>query len=131
MDIRPTYIFGHVFLGFTLIARGDYDAALLEVQQEPIDVAKQFGLICAYYALGRKSDSDAALARWLKEDHDAYNDAGVYACRNQSDEAFDGLERVYVRKSAQMPYLKTDMTVRSLAADARFKALLKKMNLPE
>ena len=64
-------------------------------------------------------------------DHDAYFDAGVYACRNQSDEAFHWLERAYADRSALLPYLKTEVTLRSITADARFKALLQKMNLPE
>jgi TolB-like protein/Flp pilus assembly protein TadD len=61
LDIRPTIGYGHYNLGLILLARGDRDAALLEMQQEPIDEGKRQGLAIAYYALGRKLESDAAL----------------------------------------------------------------------
>jgi tetratricopeptide (TPR) repeat protein len=131
LDIRPTYALGHYFVGLALLARGSGDAALLEMQQELIDVVKQQGLIIAYYALGRKADSDMTLARWLKGNHDAFNLAEVYAFRAQSDEAMQWLEGAYAQKSAFLPYLKSDPLLKGLAADPRFKAFLKKMNLPE
>ena len=70
LDIRPTFGYGHYNLGLVLLERGDRDAALLEMQQETNDVGKQEGLAIVYYALGRKAESDAALARMLKEQAD-------------------------------------------------------------
>jgi hypothetical protein len=43
-DIRPTYARGHSLLGLVLLARGDPDVALLEVQQVPTDDGRQAGL---------------------------------------------------------------------------------------
>jgi TolB-like protein/Tfp pilus assembly protein PilF len=131
LDIRPTYGLGHYSLGVTFLVRGDYTTALSEMQEEPIEVMKQQGLIMIYHALGRKAASDTALAEWLKADHFAYNVAQVYAFRSQPDEAFHWLEQAYSDKSAFLPYLKTDLLLRSLQVDPRFKAFLRKMNLPE
>jgi TolB-like protein/Tfp pilus assembly protein PilF len=131
LEIRPTYGLGHYFLGLTSLERADYGGALSEMQKEPIDMVKQQGLIIIYHALGRKADSDGALAGWLKEEHFAYSVAQVYAFRSQPNEAFRWLEQAYSDKSAFLPYLKTDLLLRSLQADSRFKAFLKKMNLPE
>ena len=53
----------------------------------------------AYYALGRKKESDAALSELITKYHaiGAYQIAEVYAFRNQPDEAFEWLDRAYAQ----------------------------------
>lgn len=133
IDIRPTYAWGHFYLGAVLLARGDRQAALLEMQQETADDAQQAGLAIVYFALRRKAESDAALARLLKEhaNESAAEISIVYAFRGQSDEAMHWLERAYAQKDPDLYFVKFDLPVRSLEGDARFKAFLRKMNLPE
>jgi TolB-like protein/predicted Zn-dependent protease len=134
LDIRPTYAWAHYILGLILLARGEREAALREMQQEtPDDGGQQAGLAIVYYALGRQAESDAALARMLKEhaDMSAYIIAEAYAFRGQSGEAIHWLERAYAQKDANMLLLKCEMPQRSLAADPHFKAFLRKMKLPE
>jgi adenylate cyclase len=132
LDIRPTYAYAHFYLGLVLLARGDRDAALVEMQQETSDEAQQGGLAMAYHALGRKADSDAALARMLKEqaNGNAFGIAEVYAFRGQPDEAMHWLERAFAQKDVGLFCIKGDLPLKSLEADPRFKALLRKMNLP-
>lgn len=48
-----------------------------------------------------------------------------------ADHAFDWLERAYRQKDPLMPYVKGDWLMRGVEHDARFKAFLHKMNLPE
>jgi hypothetical protein len=119
--------------GIVMLARGDRDAALVEMQRETTDFSQQAGLAIVYSALGRKADSDAALARMLKEqaDGNAFEIAEVYAFRGQSDEAMHWLERAYAQKDAALDFLKVEFPQKSLAADSRFKAFLRKMHLPE
>jgi len=133
LDIRPTYAWGHYYLGGVLLARGDRDAALLEMQQETVDEGQQGGLGMVYYALGRKADSDSAVARMVKEHADGYAFyiAEVYAFRGQSDEALHWLERAYAQKDPYLIYVKVDLPLKNLENDLRYKAFLKKMNLPE
>ena len=54
----------------------------------------------AYYALGRKKESDAALSELIAKYHasSAYEIAQVYAFRNQSDKAFEWLDRAYAQR---------------------------------
>jgi len=94
---------------------------------------QQWGLAIVYHELGRKSESDTALVRMLKEHADgtAFGIAAVYAFRGQSDEAMHWLERAYAQKDPDLVYLKAELPEKSLAADPRFKAFLRKMNLPE
>ena len=53
-----------------------------------------------YYALGRKKESDAALSEYIAKYHasGAYQIAMIYAFRNESDEAFEWLERAYTQQ---------------------------------
>jgi TolB-like protein len=133
LEIRPTHAWSHYYLGVVLLARGDRDAALLEMQQETSDEAQQVGLAMVYHALGRKTDSDAALARMLKEqaNGNAFGIAEVYAFRGQPDEAMHWLERAYTQKDGSLYLVKASLPLKSLEADPRFKAFLRKMNLPE
>jgi TolB-like protein len=133
LDIRPTYDWGHWLLGLVLLARGDRDAALLEMQRVMSDDGRQTGFAIVYYALGRKADSDAALARLINEhaDTSAFEIANVYAYRGQPDEAMHWLERAYAQKDPGLIYVKVEQPLKSLEGDARYKAFLRKMNLPE
>ena len=69
----------------------------------------------------------------LKEqaDGNASGIAEVYAFRGQSDEAMHWLERAYAQKDPAMYYVKADPQLDSLAGDPRFKAFLRKLNLPK
>jgi TolB-like protein len=133
LDIRPTFGSGHLCLGLILLARGDRGAALQAMQQEATDDGKQQGLAIAYFALGRKAESDAVLASMIKDraDGNALGIADVYAFRGQSDDAMHWLERAYAQKDSGLYFIKSEIDLKSLATDPRFKAFLKKMNLPE
>ena len=85
----------------------------------------------AYYALGRKQDSDATLRELIqKSPQNTYEIAKVYAFRNQSDEAFEWLDRAYVQRNAGLIETKVDPQLKSLHQDPRYAALLKKLNFP-
>jgi TolB-like protein/Flp pilus assembly protein TadD len=132
LDIRPTLGSGHFLLGLALLARGDRDGALVEMQRERSGSAPG-GLAIAYYAMGRKSESDAELDRMLKEhaDDSAFAIAEVYTFRGQVDEALQWLERAYIQRDAGLIYVKVEFPQKALAEMPQFKAFLKKMNLPE
>jgi adenylate cyclase len=133
LDVRPTYDWGHWLLGLVLLARGDRDAALLEMQLVTSDDGRQSGLAIVYYALGRKADSDSALADLINghADTSAFEIANVYAYRGEPDEAMHWLERAYAQKNPSLIYVKVEQPLKSLVGDPRYKAFLRKMNLPE
>ena len=133
LEIRPTFAYGHFNVGLILLQRGDPEAALLEMQQETVDDGKQEGLAVVYYALGRRADSDAALAGLLRDraDENSLDIAEVYAFRGQSDEAMHWLERAYAQKAPYLWEIKPDPLLKNIEADPRYKAFLRKMNLPE
>ena len=85
-----------------------------------------------YYALGRKKESDAALSELITKYHasNAFEIATIYAFRNQTDEAFEWLDRAYAQRDPSMMSTKVEPLLKSLHNDPRYAALLKKLNLP-
>jgi hypothetical protein len=59
-----------------------------------------------------------------------YQIAEIYAFRNQSDKAFEWLDRAYAKHDDNLIFTKVDPLLKSLHNDPRYAALLKKLNLP-
>jgi TolB-like protein/DNA-binding winged helix-turn-helix (wHTH) protein len=133
LELSPRYDSGQYTLGLVLLARKQPEAALTEMEKEPFEPARLIGSALAHFALGDKANSDAALARLLKS-YAANIPAGVaavYAFRGEFDEAFKWLDRAYEQKDALLHRLKIEPEFDKLHGDPRYKAFLKKMNLPE
>ena len=80
----------------------------------------------AFHALGRRSESDAALAA-LKGKYAgeaAYQIAEVHAFRGEVDLAFEWLERAYDQRDGGVAEIKGDRLMRGLVGDPRYKAFL-------
>jgi hypothetical protein len=61
----------------------------------------------------------------------AWQIAEVFAWRGESTKAFEWLERAYQQRDGGLSEVKVDVLLASLHGDPRFKALLRKMHLPE
>ncbi len=83
-------------------------------------------------ANGRKAEADEALkaqiARWA--DRGAFFVAMTYAYRGDHDLALQWLERAYQQKDTGLTIVGEPL-FKNLADDPRYKAFLRKMNLPE
>jgi len=106
--------------------------ALPEIKRVRSDSLRGVLYAIAYYALRRKKESDTALRELIGKYHagEAYGIAVVYAFRNQSDEAFEWLDRAYGQRDGGLIATKVDPLLKSLHSDPRFAAFLKKLNLP-
>jgi TolB-like protein/DNA-binding winged helix-turn-helix (wHTH) protein/predicted Zn-dependent protease len=133
LEISPTYDSAHYYLGLVLIERGEREAALAEMEKETLTGGQFAGLAMAYYSLGRKAESDAALARMIKEqgNSNAFEIAEAYAFRDDRDQTFQWLERAHAQKESDLQYIKGDLPLKSLESDPRYKPFVRKMNLPE
>ncbi len=133
LNIRPTQAYAHVILGIVMLAKGDRDAALLAMQQETAEDGRKSGLAVVYYALGKTAECDAALAGVIKKyaDSGALEIAEVYSYSGQVDAAMHWLERAYAQKDSALYAIKGDPLLKNIEGDPRYKAFLKKMNLPE
>ncbi|MDH3745375.1 MAG: tetratricopeptide repeat protein, partial [Acidobacteriota bacterium] len=81
-------------IGVALLFKGEPQAALEAFQLETTSFGMA-GLSMAYHALGRASESDAALAELIEqhEQEAAYNIAYVLAYRGEADRAFEWLDK--------------------------------------
>ena len=132
LDLNSQAALAHLTRGKILIAQGNPQQALAEIEKEPLEWAKLTGQALVYHALGREQDSRAALASLIAKNHaDAgYQIAQVYAYRGESDKSFEWLDHAYTQRDPGLPEIKTDPLLKTLRHEPRFTELLKKMRLP-
>ncbi len=132
LEINPQFPRAHIFLGKVYLLQGKPELALHEMPQEANEAWRIFGLILANQALGRKQEVDKLLSDYIIRFpiDNAYQLAEIYAYRGEKDIAFEWLKKSYLAREARLTYLKGDPLLKNLWLDPRYKALLKKMNLP-
>jgi adenylate cyclase len=132
IELHPTASVMHFMCALILVARGDPQAALSELEREKLVQFRDVGRPIVLDALGRRSEADHAIAvaehEWANGM--AYNIAVIYASRNDSDRAFYWLERAYQQHDGGLSWLKIDPLLRNVRHDPRYKALLLKMGFP-
>lgn len=131
LAIRPTGIGDHYLLGLVLLTRGEREVALAEMLKEGDDQMRLGGSAMAYYTLGRKADSDAALEQMIRSPTNRpFFIASVFAFRGQTDEALKWLNTSNMRGESALLLLKSQLMFDKLEGDPRYAAFLKKKNLP-
>jgi TolB-like protein/DNA-binding winged helix-turn-helix (wHTH) protein/cytochrome c-type biogenesis protein CcmH/NrfG len=131
LDLNPEVVAAHVKLSNIYLMQGRPQDALPEIELVRYDPIRAFLYAITYHALGRKKESDAALSKLITKYHAsmAYQIALVYAFRNQSDEAFEWLDRAYAQRDSGLIGTKVEPLLKSLHSDPRYTAFLKKLNL--
>ena len=133
IELYPTASEAHYHYALVFLARGESQAALSEFERESLAAFRAVGPPLALDALGRRSDADRAIA--IAEQKYAgvmaYQIAYIYASRRDFDRTFQWLERAYRQHDGGLAYLKVDPMFRNLERDPRYKALLRKLRLPE
>ena len=132
MELNREFPGSHNSLGQVYLAQAHPQEALAEMEREPEPALRLQGQALAYHALGRRKESDAALAELIaKYQADAaFQIAEVYAFRGEADRAFEWLERAYAQRDSGLAEMKGDPLLKSLERDPRYAAFLKKMRLP-
>jgi TolB-like protein len=133
IQLNPKASGVHMWLGQILLQRGEPAKALGEFEREPDEGARRQGLALAFHALGRRSEADAALAEVERTNATTgqYWIAQIHAYRGEIDQAFVWLERAYGQRDFALVIMNRDPLLKNLRADQRYKAFLRKMNLPE
>jgi serine/threonine protein kinase/TolB-like protein/Flp pilus assembly protein TadD len=95
LSLSPARAAAQLMVGLSLLKTGDPQAALEAMQAESDQGWRRIGLPMAYHALGRKAESDAALAELIQhqERDSAFNIAYVFAFRGEADRAFEWLQK--------------------------------------
>jgi TolB-like protein/Tfp pilus assembly protein PilF len=129
LSLAPSRGNAHANLGIVLLLKGDAPGALVEIERETSEVWKMINLPLAYHALGRKADSDAALAALMaKEEKDSpYNIAYVYAYRGEADKAFEWLDKAVEYGDPGIGEIVTESLFDKIHADPRWQAFLRKI----
>ncbi len=132
LELNPFQPVAHIGLSQIDLAEGREQEALTESERERQPDLHTLGLAMAYFALGRKKESDAALTELIAKYHSdsAYQIAAAYAYRGEADRAFEWLDRAYAQRDGGLTGVKTDQLFNSLHRDPRYAAILKKMRLP-
>jgi TolB-like protein/DNA-binding winged helix-turn-helix (wHTH) protein/Flp pilus assembly protein TadD len=131
-ELNPQLSALHLAFGENLLSKGQWQAALEEMEKEPGEWEKLTGEVLAYHAVGQRAESDKALKKLIAthQNDAAYQIAEGYAYRGEVDKAFAWLDRAYRQRDPGTPEFKTDPLMKSLRQDPRYVELLKKMNLP-
>ena len=131
LDLNPSGGLNHGFLAIARLLQGRAEDALRIAAAETHDVFRSLALAMIQHTLGHAAESDAALATlsdrfgWTA----AYQVAETHGYRGEVDKAFEWLERAYAQRDPGVIYTATDPLLRSLRADPRWPAFLRKINL--
>ena len=131
--ISPTVSKAHLLIGLLELNAGHLEAASAAIEHEAGEYYRLEGQAIVAFATKRRVESDAALARLIEayQDTAAVQIAQAYAYRGEHAKALDWLDRSVVQRDPGIINIKTDPMFAGLRGDTRYKAVLRKMNLPE
>jgi len=131
LAFNPESNLANFYLGMVELFEGHAQEALTPFRRagEPFS---QFGIAMAEHTLGHAREAQQALDEVIAKDaHDgAYQIAGVYGWRGETDKTFEWLERAYAQHDGGIAVIKTDPLLKSVRGDPRFAAMVKKLGLP-
>ena len=131
LSLTPDAGWEHTALGNVLLEKGDADAALAEYQKEPIESFRLGSLAVVYHALGRKAESDAALAELMRKypETKPFSMAVVLASRGDADRAFEMLDKAARQHDIDLGAVAVYPTLAVLHKDPRWLPLLRRLGL--
>ena len=131
LAIAPASMWANRELAFTYLLSHEPKVALASFEKQKGWV-RDLGLALSHHDLGHTAEAQAALNNLMaRADPPAYQIAQVYAWWGDKDPAFLWLERARLTKDAGLRYLKYDPLLQKLHSDARWTALMRKLNLPD
>ena len=129
LAIAPNSSSARYHLGELELLEHQPERALDIFRQTRVEEFSWTGQAKAEYSLGHEDVSERILKQLISK-QTYFSIARVYAWRGDKDKAFQWAERAAKARDASITWLKIATDFRSLRGDPRYKALLKKMNLP-
>jgi DNA-binding winged helix-turn-helix (wHTH) protein/TolB-like protein/Tfp pilus assembly protein PilF len=122
------------FLIRSLIAKGDYRRALVEIDQHPLQVQGSNAFRAQALVLsGQRAAARAELDRVLELSKQryvaAYDFALIYAALGDKENAFQWLERAIEDRSTPVSFLARDPALDTLHSDPRFPVLVQRLGI--
>jgi tetratricopeptide (TPR) repeat protein len=129
LSLSPGNGLAHYQICEAMLLKGDAPAALAEIEQEKSEDWRLIGLPMVYHALGRKTESDAALATLIakSEKDSSYNIAYVYAFRGDADEAFEWLDKAVQDQNPGLSHVAVENLFDKIHSDPRWLPFLRKI----
>jgi serine/threonine protein kinase/tetratricopeptide (TPR) repeat protein len=133
LEIQPESVVPLALRALLQLLEGNAMESLAAYRQIGDETLRLPGVALAEHTLGHAKESQQALDEFIakRAQSFAYGIAKVYAWRGEKDQAFEWLERAYQRRDSNLCDMRNDTLLASLRGDARFAAMLRKMNLPE
>jgi TolB-like protein/Tfp pilus assembly protein PilF len=133
LEINPESSFGRHHVAILRLLEGNAAEALATARKIGIEAFRLTDVAMAEHSLGHAKESQQALDELIAKHapDGAYQVAETLAWRGEKDKAFEWLERAYQQRDGGLSEVKVDLLLDRLHGDPRFKAVLKKMNLPE
>jgi adenylate cyclase len=129
LSLSPGYGLAYFQICVAMLLKGDAPAALAEIEQEKSEAWRLIGLPMAYHALGRKTESDAALATLIAKDEKwgPYNIAYIYAFRGEADRAFEWLDKAGQYQDPGLADILVENLFDKIHSDPRWLPFLRKI----
>ena len=133
LEINPQQSWVASSVAYTFLLVGEPAKALPIAQRASSEVFRLQGAALAEHDLGNVKEAEQRLSELIAKSADsgAYQIAEVYAWWADKDNAFQWLDRASVQHDGGLILVKVDPLLKSIRPDPRFKAFLRKMNLPE
>jgi serine/threonine protein kinase/Flp pilus assembly protein TadD len=130
LELSPSMTAQHSGRGMLYVRMGRAEEALAEIEKEVSQGYRTEALAVAYHALGRKRESDEAMA-WLLAAHEqwSFQCAVAHAFRGENDEAFRLLDRAYEIRDPGFIGVQRDSMMAGLRDDPRWLPFLKKVGM--
>jgi len=138
-ELDPNFPLARQWYGMAYLLKGQYQQAIDFEQQVPKDLPARWTAVMVlahvYAKMGNRSECEKAIneleeigkTRYIRR----YYLASIYATLGDKDKAFAELEKAFADRDSFLPRVKEDPFMDPLRDDPRFKAMLKRMDLPE
>lgn len=122
----------HFYLGAVLLQKGEYDAALREMDLESRLGYQHTGRALVYQAMGDAIRSTEELDKLIAlGDRWTYQIAAVHAYLNEPDEAFYWLDRAMDRRDTSLMLITNDPFMDNIRDDPRYPEVLEKLGIAD
>jgi TolB-like protein/tetratricopeptide (TPR) repeat protein len=133
LELNPAQDGIHGSLALFKSQQGDLAGALMENDKVSDEQGRLFSRVYFLEKGGQRAEADADFATYIQKyaATSPFLTASAYARRGNADRAFEWLDRAYQEHDDALAGLKVSYGFRNLHADPRYKAMLRKMQLPE
>lgn len=137
LELDPEYSNTYGYLGYTYLAKKMYPEAVKYLEQtlkfDPNGSSNQIYLAAAYAGSGDRGKARSILDRLQRSGQymSPLELATLYIALGEQEQALASIEKAYATRDLQLQYLATDPSLDAIREEPRFKAVVKRLGLPE